>query len=235
MVYVLCALGACQVAAQSVNYTFDKGAVFSSYKTYRWVNIENAQHLDDLTADQLMGTVEVALAKKGLTKSPSDAADLLIGYQIARGSEKQLSRFNIGGAYGSAAWHFWHGGGRDCYRSPSGQLVLDMYDSQRKQLVWRGVLSQASMQTPSRTRSRSTWTRPSKNFSKTIRHSKNPNRPLRPGPDPFGRSATAFHRRLLPVPANQSRCIRSIHRGSEWRESNAGERMQAINSESCSE
>ena len=143
MVYVLCALGACQVAAQSVNYTFDKGAVFSGYKTYRWVNIENAQHLDDLTADQLMGTVEVALAKKGLTKSPSDAADLLIGYQIARGNEKQLSHFNIGGAYGSAAVATSGTAGATTATVHSGQLVLDMYDSQRKQLVWRGVLSQA--------------------------------------------------------------------------------------------
>jgi hypothetical protein len=139
----LFALGAGQLAAQSANHTFDKDAVFSNYKTYKWVNIENAQHLDDLTADQLMGTVDVALVKKGLTKSPSDKADLLIGYQIARGNDKQLSHFNIGGSYGTAAGANSGSAGATTTTVHSGQLVLDMYDSQRKQLVWRGVVSNA--------------------------------------------------------------------------------------------
>jgi len=45
--------------------------------------------------DQLMGTLEMELAKKGLTKSPSDKVDLYIGYQIARANEKQLNHYDM--------------------------------------------------------------------------------------------------------------------------------------------
>jgi hypothetical protein len=46
------------------------------------VTIENSQQLDKLTEDQLIGTLQVELSKKGLIKSDSDNTDLYIGYQI---------------------------------------------------------------------------------------------------------------------------------------------------------
>ena len=143
LAYVLLALGVGRVAAQSPNYGFDRYADFSKYKTYKWVSIESAQHLDELTADQLMGTLEMELAKKGLTKSPSDKVDLYIGYQIARANEKQLNHYDIGAAYGSAAGATTGTAGETTTIVHSGQLVLYIYDSARNQLVWWGVLPNA--------------------------------------------------------------------------------------------
>jgi hypothetical protein len=139
----LLALGVGRVAAQSPNYSFDRNADFSKYKTYKWVRIESPQHLDDLTADQLIGTLDVELAKKGLTKSPSDKADLYIGYQITRGNEKQLSHYEIGAEYEPEAGATTGTAGETRTTVHSGQLILYMFDAARRQLVWWCVLSNA--------------------------------------------------------------------------------------------
>src|SRR5271157_3187781 len=99
LAYVLLTLGVGRVAAQGQNYGFATDADFSKYKTYKWVSIESAQRLDELTADQVMGTIEVELGKKGLKTSPSDKADLYIGFQITSGNEKQLDHYDIGSEY----------------------------------------------------------------------------------------------------------------------------------------
>lgn len=62
------------------------------------MSIKNAQQVDELTAKQLTNTIDAKLAKKGLTKTDSDKADLCIGYQTAIGSEKQLNAYNTGWA-----------------------------------------------------------------------------------------------------------------------------------------
>jgi len=139
--YALLALGVGRVAAQSVSYSLDKSADFYKYKTYKWVSIQNAQQLDELTSDQLIGTVDAELAKKGLTKMQSDNADLYIGYQIGSGKEKQLRNYNIGASYGSPAGGNMGTAGATTTIVHSGQLALDMYDAAKKQLVWRGVVS----------------------------------------------------------------------------------------------
>jgi len=135
-VFLVAGVGA---AGQSVSYRLDKDVDFSNYKTYRWVNIPNAQQLDELTAGQLIGTVNLELTKKGLRPSETSSADLYIGYQMAHGSPKQLSNFNVG----------LTGAGTEATAEESvrtvhtGELILDFYDAATKKLVWRGFVSGA--------------------------------------------------------------------------------------------
>jgi hypothetical protein len=140
---LLLAVGVGQGAGQSVNVNFDNRADFNQFKTYKWVTIKDALQLDELTADQLIATVDVELAKKGLTKSKTEKADLWVGYQIARPGQKQLSHFNIGASYGSATGAKSATAGATTTTVHSGQLVLDMYGSVQQQLLWRGVVSEA--------------------------------------------------------------------------------------------
>jgi hypothetical protein len=127
---------------QDVNVTFDREAQFAKYKTYKWVRVESAQHLDDLTSDQLVGTFNAELAKKGFKKL-EDKPDLYIAYQVAQGNEKKLSHFDLGAAYGSGAGGSAANGGARTTVVHSGLLVLDMYDAETKKLIWRGVVSNA--------------------------------------------------------------------------------------------
>ncbi|HUN61100.1 MAG TPA: DUF4136 domain-containing protein [Candidatus Sulfotelmatobacter sp.] len=126
---------------QDVSVNFDHQAQFAKFKTYKWVPVEGAQHLDDLTADQLVGTLNVALEKKGLKRS-EDKPDLYIAYQIASGNEKKLSQFDLGASYGSGTGASGTGGASTTVVH-SGLLVLDLYDVTTKKLIWRGVVSNA--------------------------------------------------------------------------------------------
>jgi hypothetical protein len=126
------------VAPQTVD--FDKKAPFLGYKTYKWVNIPSAVQLDELTSGQLIGTLQVELEKKGLTRTDAENPDLYIGYQVVGEKEKDktLKNYNIGASYGSVG-----GGsatGAAAMTVHSGRLVLDMYDGGKKQLIWRGVI-----------------------------------------------------------------------------------------------
>lgn len=135
--------------AQDVRYDFDKDKDFSKYKTYKWVEIKGAQLPDDLTQKALTSAIDAELARKGLTKTDSDNADLYMGYQTAIGQEKEFTSFNTGWGYGPGWGGGWYGYGgmasTTTYGSTStvyvGQLDLSMYDPATKQLVWRGSAS----------------------------------------------------------------------------------------------
>ena len=128
--------------SQSVVYDFDKNTSFLNYKTYKWVSIPSAEQLDELTAGQLVGTIEVELEKKSLTKTQAENGDLYLAYQIASGKRKPLQSENIGASYGSAGGSS-ASAGVAVTTVHSGQLTLLIYDAASKKLVWRGVVSNA--------------------------------------------------------------------------------------------
>ena len=133
--------------AQDVRYNFASDQDFSKYKTYKWVPIKEAQQLNQLADQQLKTTVDAELAKKGLSKSENDNADLYIGYQVALNQEKQFTSFDSGWGYGpgwGGGWYGAGGGGMSTTTSSTiniGQVDLDMYDPAAKKLVWRGTAS----------------------------------------------------------------------------------------------
>jgi len=134
-------------AAQDVRYNFDKAANFSSFKTYKWVEIKGATALADLPNRQVKAAVDAELSRKGLVRSTSDTADLYIGYQAAISQEKEFTSYDTGWGYGPGYYGGgWYGGGGGMTTGTTttiyvGQLALDMYASSPHTLVWRGVAS----------------------------------------------------------------------------------------------
>jgi len=135
-------------AAQDVRYNFDKDTDFSKLKTYKWVALKGAAPVNSLVDKQIKAAIDAELAKKGLSAVDNDSADLYIGYQTAVKQETEFTSYNSSWGYGPG----WYGGG--WYGAPGssvttgqtstfhvGSLVLDMYDSAHKDLVWRGVVS----------------------------------------------------------------------------------------------
>jgi Domain of unknown function (DUF4136) len=144
---LLVAAAAQPLFAQDVRFNYDKTANFAGFKTYRWVDIKGATKLPDLPDRQVKAAVDAELAKKGLSKSESETADLYIGYQAAVDQEKEFTSYNTGWGYGPG-WYGggWYGGGGGITTGSTstiyvGQLALDMYASSPKSLVWRGVAS----------------------------------------------------------------------------------------------
>src|SRR5215469_694143 len=79
----LVALAVGAAVAQDVRYNFDKKTDFSKFKTYKWVDIKDAGKFNSMVDQQVKQSIDAQLATKGLSKSDSDNADLLIGYQGA--------------------------------------------------------------------------------------------------------------------------------------------------------
>jgi hypothetical protein len=134
--------------AQDVSYNFDKEADFSKYKTYKWVEVKGGDQIDQLAAKQITDAIDRQLATKGLTKTDSDSADLYIAYQVALSQEKQMTTWDTGYGMGAGWGPYWrggyYGGGTTTSTTSTihiGSVVLDMYDSAKKQLVWRGIAS----------------------------------------------------------------------------------------------
>lgn len=124
---------------QDVDFNFEKDANFSAFETYAWVDTnDGGQPLDELTANQLKSAVEAELAMKGLQKTDSAHADLLICYQAAVHKDREIAACNAGWGYGPG----WRTGGIATAQTSTilmGSVVLDIYLRCAKLLVWRGV------------------------------------------------------------------------------------------------
>lgn len=135
--------------AQDVRYNFDKGTNFSQFKTYRWIQIKDAGPVDQLTDQQLKGAIDAELAKKGLTRTENEKADLLVGYQVTIRQEREFSSYSSDFGYGPGwgrGWYGYGGGGSSLTTGQTstihiGAVGLDFYDPSMKQLVWRGEAS----------------------------------------------------------------------------------------------
>jgi len=116
---------------QDVHYNYDRSANFASYKTYQWVELPN-QVSDQLIDRDVKRSIDEQLAQKGLTKVDK-GGDLYVAYQAAVGLEKgvDLTTMSLGG------WGDRTVRGQTT-SIPVGMLVVDVYDSAKKQLIWRG-------------------------------------------------------------------------------------------------
>src|SRR5262249_34643596 len=126
---------ACSVTlGQDVRTNYMPGTDFSKYHTYRWVEIEGAGRPNQIVDAQIRQSIDSQLTAKGFTKADGDKADLLVGYQTAIDKERQWNGYGMGGG------PRWGGmGTATSSRIDVGTLVLDVYDSAAKQLVWTGT------------------------------------------------------------------------------------------------
>jgi hypothetical protein len=119
--------------AQDVKYNYAMGANFSKYKTYKWVDIPNQNHPDQLTDQQIKTAIETTLGSKGFTKATGDTADMLIAYQIAVNQEKQWNAYG-----GMGGLRFGGMGTATSSTINIGTLVFDVFDTAAKQQLWTG-------------------------------------------------------------------------------------------------
>ena len=127
--FLLC----CTTVAQTVRTSHAAGVNFSKYHTYRWVVIKGVQSDPSVDA-QIKQSIDSQLAAKGLTKS-DDTADLNVDYQTAVSKVEKWQSYED-----------WSDPSLMGQRLPQhrkvtievGTLVIDMYDTEAKQLVWTG-------------------------------------------------------------------------------------------------
>jgi Domain of unknown function (DUF4136) len=125
-----------KLSAQQVKTDYDRSANFGPYKTYSWEQIKTQ---DPLMVDRIKSAVKTTLAAKGFTEVPSDGDLSLVAMETTR-DQQTLDTFynNFGGG-----WR-WGGFGDATTTTQTykvGTLVVDLFDTKTKTLVWRGSAS----------------------------------------------------------------------------------------------
>jgi hypothetical protein len=127
--------------AQQVKTDYDRGTNFGQYKTYSWEHVKTKDALD---VDRIKSAVNAALAAKGWTQVDSGGDVSILAMEITS-NQQTLNTFydGFGGGWG---WRRFGGGGfgeatttTDTYKV--GTVVVDLFDSKTKQLIWRGSSS----------------------------------------------------------------------------------------------
>ena len=125
-----------KLSAQQVKTDYDRSANFGQYKTYSWEQIKTQ---DPLMVDRIKSAVKTTLAAKGFTEVPSNGDLSLVAMETTR-DQQTLDTFynNFGGG-----WR-WGGFGDATTTTETykvGTLVVDLFDTKTKTLVWRGSAS----------------------------------------------------------------------------------------------
>jgi len=132
--FFLSVLGA--AFAQHVKTDFDHRANFSQYKTYSWQDIKPENSLWDA---RIRTAVDAQLAAKGWTQVATGGDVSIVAIKTTQ-TQRQLQTF-YDGMGGGWRWRGFGGMGEATTTEQDykeGTLVVDMYDSKTKQLIWRG-------------------------------------------------------------------------------------------------
>jgi hypothetical protein len=130
-----------KLSAQQVKTDYDRSANFGQYKTYSWEQVKTKDALD---VDRIKAAVNAALAAKGWTQVDTGGDVSIIAVETTR-DQQTLNTFydGFGGGWG---WRRFGGGGfgeatttTETYKV--GTLVVDLFDTKTKQLIWRGTSS----------------------------------------------------------------------------------------------
>ncbi|HLH41055.1 MAG TPA: DUF4136 domain-containing protein [Bryobacteraceae bacterium] len=133
-VFVVGVLGICALLLADVKTDYNHSTDFGKYKTYSWIKVQAG---NQLWQDRIKNDVDQTLQSKGwqLVPSTGDASLTAFG---ATHEQQTLNTFynNLGGGW------YWGGFGEATTteeNTPVGTLVVDIFDTPTKHLIWRSV------------------------------------------------------------------------------------------------
>ena len=131
-------------ASVEIDHDFDVNADFTAYKTFYWVPSTVATTTTTTTSRpsglldaRIRKAVDSQMEAKGFTKNDT-GPDVYVNYYA--GAKDVVQVTDMGYGYG---YRGWGGGAVDVSTYTEGTLVVDIFDSKTKQLVWRAVATGA--------------------------------------------------------------------------------------------
>ena len=133
-VFVVGLLGICVLLLADVKTDYNHSTDFGKYRTYSWIKVQAG---DQLWQERIKSDVDHALQAKGWEQAPSNG-DASVSAFGSTHEQQTLNTFynNLGGG-----WR-WGGFGEattTTENTPVGTLVVDLFDTPSKQLIWRSV------------------------------------------------------------------------------------------------
>lgn len=121
---------------------YDHHVDFSKYKTYSWIKVETPNSIWD---ERVKDAVDKELTAKGWSKVPS-GGDVSIAALGTTHDKPTLHTFYDG--FGDWYWTGFGTATTTVENYKVGTLIVDMFDSQTKRLIWRGSASDVLAEKP---------------------------------------------------------------------------------------
>ena len=134
-IFVIGLLVAVSALAMEVRTDFDHHANFSQYKTYSWAKVDTP---DPLWNDRVKEAVDRALTAKGFSQVPAGGDVSVVAVGTTRAKPTLRTFYD-----GFDGW-MWGGFGdatTTVENYTEGTLVVDLFDTNTKHLIWRGSAS----------------------------------------------------------------------------------------------
>jgi hypothetical protein len=134
---------AASTSLADVKTDYDRSADFTRYKTYSW---EEVHTQDPLCVDRIKAAVDSALTAKGWTRVESGGDVSIMAMGMTKDRRTIRTYYDTYG--GGWAWRWGGELGGDFGSATTteetytvGTLVVDLFDTSTKKLVWRGSAS----------------------------------------------------------------------------------------------
>jgi hypothetical protein len=134
--------GVCLLLA-SVKTDYDHSADFNRYKTYSWISAKGS---NDLWSERIMQDVDQQLAAKGWSKVQSGGDAAVSAFGRVR-NEQTMNTF-YDGLGGGWRWGGFGEATTTVENTPVGSLVVDIFDSSTKKLIWRATSTDTLSEKP---------------------------------------------------------------------------------------
>ena len=136
------------LSAQKVETDFDHSVNFSQYKTFMW--IKEPRMSDPLMRRRVVDAINAQLTAKGL-QLVTEGGDLGVSANGATKEEHTLETLYSG--FGGWGWRGWGGGIATTIPESYtvGTLIVDLFDTRTKQVVWRGTATATLPDKPEKT------------------------------------------------------------------------------------
>jgi hypothetical protein len=136
--------------ASDVRTDYDHSANFSQYNTYSWGKVQSS---NPFYVSRIQGAVDKQLQAKGWTLKPSGGAVTVFATDNVTNQKQVQTMYDgfpggWGFGWGWGGWG-WGGGWADptyatttTTNQPVSNLVIDLFDSGSKKLLWRGLATE---------------------------------------------------------------------------------------------
>jgi len=139
---------------QKVNVDYDGATAFSEYRTYQFYETrEDLRDYSQTSHKKVVRQLRDYAEEGGLTEVETDP-DVYIAYYTADWGDLRLTLSDLEYTYGAdfSLGSYWEGGvgnrTSNSFTFKQGTLIIDVWDAERKQLVWRGMATASLAKDP---------------------------------------------------------------------------------------